>query len=416
MYDYRLGYHIMAKPMGALCNIRCDYCFYLEKCSFFSQDENFKMSDPVLENYIRKYIQTQKIPEISFVWQGGEPMLAGIDFYKRVVELQKKYAAGKSIKNSLQTNGILLTEQWCEFLYENNFMVGLSLDGPKHIHDLHRKDKAGNGTFQSVMKGFNLLKKYNIDFNIMACVSKEASYEPLEIYMFFKSIGAKFIQFTPVVERLPDERDLELGLRNSSPPKSKPEDMEKKVTEWSVEPTKFGDFLIEIFDQWVKNDVGDIFVMNFEWALTSWIGLQSTICIFSDECSGCSIIEHNGDIYSCDHFVFPDYKIGNILEDMPNKLMSSKVQREFGKRKKESLTSTCKECEVLFACKGECPRHRFEKDLIGEYGQSYLCKGYKKYFRHIHPYMKAMGQLIENNIPVSKIMTLHKEPIVIVRK
>lgn len=405
------GYHLMAKPFGPICNIKCEYCFYLEKKSLFQNTEKYKMSYEVLENYIKKYIETQDIPEINFVWQGGEPTFASLDFYKDVVKLQKKYAGNKNITNSLQTNGLLIDDDWCKFLKENNFLVGLSLDGNKDIHNKYRKDIFGNGTFDRVFNSLKMLQDYNIDFNVLASVSRYSSQYPLEIYNFFKENKIKYIQFSPIVERLPDEEAKKLSLTHSIPNSNSNE----KVTDYSAEPESYGDFLISIFDEWVKKDVGEIFVMNFEWALTSWLGLDSTICLFGKECSGCTVVEHNGDIYSCDHYVYPDYKIGNIITDNPRSIIDSDKQKSFG-LKKSDLPKNCLRCDALFACRGECPKNRFDKFYDGEEGKNYLCEGYKKYFYHIHPYMKAMRELLENNIDIREIMRIKESPIVVVKK
>ena len=301
----------------------------------------------------------------------------------------------KNITNSLQTNGLLIDDDWCKFLKENNFLVGLSLDGNKDIHNKYRKDIFGNGTFDRVFNSLKLLQDYNIDFNVLASVSRYSSKYPLEIYNFFKENKIKYIQFSPIVERLPDEEAKKLSLTHSIPNSNSNE----KVTDYSVEPESYGDFLISIFDEWVKKDVGEIFVMNFEWALTSWLGLDSTICLFRKECSGCTVVEHNGDIYSCDHYVYPDYKIGNIINDNPRSIIDSDKQKSFG-LKKSNLPKNCLRCDALFACRGECPKNRFDKFYDGEEGKNYLCEGYKKYFYHIHPYMKAMRELLENNIDI----------------
>lgn len=400
----------MAKPMGPICNLNCDYCFYLEKKSLFPALEQFRMSDQVLETYIKIYMQ-QDIPEISFVWQGGEPMLAGIEFYEKAWELQQMYANGRKVTNALQTNGTLLNDEWCQFLKSHNFSVGLSLDGPEKVHNRHRKNQCGKGAFAQVMEGLRLLQKYQIDYNVLACVTGDEKEDPLEIYHFFKRQGVKCIQFTPVVERKPDEDSEKLRLCHAMPGK---EDTSTELMEWSVKPAQYGDFLIRIFDEWVKKDVGDIFVMNFEWALTSWLGLENTMCVFTKQCGGCGIIEHDGDIYSCDHYMYPQYRLGNILESHPAVLMTSERQKQFGEMKEKGLPEKCRKCEVLFACRGECPRHRF--GVSGqEDGVSYLCEGYKNFFWHIHPYMKAMVQLIENDLPASRIMTLREEPVVIVK-
>lgn len=404
------GYHILTKPIGPLCNLDCKYCFYLEKQSFYHEQDNFKMSDEVLEAFIDQYISSQDIPEIQFVWQGGEPTLNGLDFYRKVISLQEKYAKGKKIVNSIQTNGVLLDDLWCRFLKEHDFLVGISIDGPGEIHNRYRVDRGGNHTFDKVINAIQLLQKYHVQFNTLVCVTKESSKKPIEVYQFLKQQGIKYIQFTPIIERVPDEVDSQMGLKHASP-NSKASSY--GLTDFSVESGEYGNFLIEIFDLWVRNDVGKIFVMNFEWALEAWIGLPSTVCIFAKECGKALAIEHNGDIYSCDHYVYPENLLGNILKDHPKELLESDKQKRFGQSKHNSLPQECLDCEVKFACNGECPRHRFAKTYDGKPGLSYLCEDYKKYYYHIHPYMKVMVQLIENNLPPSQVMEAIKGPIVI---
>ena len=407
------GFHMLAKPTGPLCNLDCGYCFYTEKESLFSGQPTYRMSDEVLETFIKKYIESQHSPEVPFVWQGGEPTLIGLDFYKKVIKYQSKYAKNKVIKNSLQTNGTLLNEEWCEFLAKHDFMVGLSLDGPEFIHDRYRVDRGQQPTFHKVMRALTLLKEYAVEFNVLTCITKESAHYPLEIYRFFKEQEIRFVQFIPIVERTPDSSAKEWGLRHGAPSSPKNEQAHDQVTAWTVDPEVYGDFLITIFDEWVRKDVGDFHIMNFEWALTSWLGLPSNICIFSKRCGQAVVMEHTGDIYSCDHYVYPTYKLGNILEDRPIDLVDSTEQREFGASKELDLPQECLTCEVRFACHGECPKRRFSKTATGEPGLNYLCKGYKKYFRHIHPYMKVMVQLIENNLPVSHVKDVIKGPLII---
>jgi uncharacterized protein len=410
------GYHIMVKPIGPVCNLECSYCFYTEKKTFFPQLNNFSMSNEILEAFIKKYITSQMIPEINFMWQGGEPTLLGLDFYKKVISLQKKYASGKKIINSLQTNGTLLNEEWCLFLRNEGFLVGLSLDGPASFHDVYRVDRTGWPTHSKVKNALSMLKKYNVPFNVLVCVTRESSVYPLKIYRYFKEQGVKYIQFTPIVERIPDNRVPGMGLRHAPPPNLQNEQDNLLVSPATVEPEAYGDFLIHIFEDWVRNDVGKMFIMNFEWALESWLGLPSTICIFSEECGRTLAMEHNGDLYSCDHYVYPDYRLGNILTDNPSNIIDSVEQRKFGQVKKTALPEECSECEVVFACRGECPRHRFKISYKSEPGLSYLCAGYKKYFRHIHRYMKVMAKLIENDLPASQVMEVVNRPVVIINK
>ncbi|MBP2652359.1 MAG: arylsulfatase activating protein AslB [Firmicutes bacterium] len=401
--------HILAKPIGPQCNLNCEYCFYTEKTALFSQSQNFHMSDEVLETYIQKYIAAAKAPEVPFVWQGGEPTLLGVAFFRQAVALQKKYAGDKKIVNSLQTNGTLLDEDWCYFLKKNEFLVGLSLDGPEAIHDRYRLSPTGAPTFTKVMQGLRLLQKHDIPVNVLCCVTKESAYQALAIYQFFKNNDVKFIQFIPIVERQPDIKAVKLGLRHGTPV-SHPT---SGITQWTVEPEAYGNFLITIFDEWVRNDVGNLHVMNFEWALEAWLGLAATVCVFANQCGEALVMEHDGTVYSCDHYVYPEYQLGNILISTPAKMVQSEQQHRFGLAKKEGLPSYCRTCEAEFACHGECPKHRFLQTPDGEAGLNYLCAGYKKYFRHIHPYMKVMRQLIENNLSPAKVMDVIKGPLIV---
>ncbi|MFB3168678.1 anaerobic sulfatase maturase [Neobacillus sp. 179-C4.2 HS] len=410
------GFHILAKPSGPICNLDCHYCFYTEKEAFFTGTSKFRMSEEIIEVFISQYIKSQDVDEIPFVWQGGEPTLMGLEFYKRVIELQKKYGTGKRITNSLQTNGTLLTEEWCKFLADHNFLVGLSLDGPESIHDRYRVDRGGKPTFHKVLNALHLLKKYNVSFNVLVCVTKNSSMHPLEIYNFFKKEGVEFIQFIPIVERLPDTEAIKLGLRHATPPSVIQEEGQKAVSDWTVDSEEYGDFLIAIFDEWVRKDVGKIHVMNFEHALTSWLGLPATTCFFAETCGRAGIVEHNGDVYSCDHFMYPEYKLGNIFDDAFNEMIDSNKQRAFGENKKSSLPKYCQSCEVRFACNGECPKQRFLLTPDGEPGLNYLCAGYKKYFHHIHKYMKVMVQLIENGLPAAEVMEVIKKPLIVKRR
>jgi uncharacterized protein len=410
------GFHILTKPIGPICNLNCKYCFYTEKTAFYPEKKDFRMSDEVLEAFIHKYISSQQIPEIQFVWQGGEPTLMNLDFFHKVISLQKKYADGKKIINSLQTNGTLIDDKWCKFLKENDFLVGLSLDGPAELHDLYRMDINGNPTLNKVINTLYLLKEYEIPYNVLLCVTRESSKYPIKVYNFLKKLGVEYIQFTPIVERIPDDMSAQIGLKHASPASKDDENQQKLVTDFSVEAGAYGDFLIKIFDEWVQKDVGSIYVMNFEWALEAWMGLPSTICIFSKQCGSALALEHNGDIYSCDHYVYPEYYLGNILVSNPKEMVEMNKQKAFGQNKESSLPEVCRECEVKFACNGECPRHRFVRTYDNKPGLSYLCQDYKKFFRHIHPYMKVMVQLIENNLPASKVMDVIKGPLVITKK
>ena len=406
------GFHIMAKPIGPVCNLNCEYCFYLEKKALFAENENYRMSDKVLKAFVQKYIRSNDIPEIPFAWQGGEPMLMGLDFFKKAVRLQKQYSHGKKITNALQTNGILLDDAWCEFLAKNSFLVGISLDGPQDLHNLHRVDGRGRGTFSALMKAVELMQTHGVEYNVLACITRESARRPLDVYHFFKDHGVEFIQFIPVVERMSDNETRALGLKLAMPPDGVVENM-ANVTPWTVESESYGDFFISIFEEWVRNDVGKTFVMNFEWALMSWMGGDSTVCQFSRQCGKSVIMEHDGNIYACDHFMYPRYLLGNILSIDPKQLIDSPQQKDFGARKETALPHCCRECDVLFACRGGCPKHRFAATFAKEPGLNYLCAGHKKYFRHINKYMTVMRQLLENNLPVSHIMEATRGPLVI---
>ncbi len=407
------GIHVVAKPIGPACNLDCEYCFYLEKQALFGAGGQCRMPDKVLAAFIPNYIQSQPTPVVEFVWQGGEPTLLGMDFFRRAVELQNPFLKKKTITNSLQTNGTLLTDDWCRFLKEHGFMVGISLDGPKEIHDRHRRDRAGNGTFDRVMRGLKLLQKHGVEYNVMACVARETAKRPLEVYRFLRDEGVEFIQFAPIVERLPDRRSTELGLRFACPASLSAEEEQKEVTSWSVDPERYGDFLIAVYEEWVRNDVGRIFVMNFEWALNAWIGNPSPVCVHAARCGSALVMEHNGDVYACDHCVYPQYRLGNIMEDPLSNMVERSLQSGFGVTKETTLPRLCRECDVVAACRGGCPKHRFVKTYMGEPGLHYLCPGYKKFFRHIRKYLSAMTRLLENGLPASLVMDAAKGPLVI---
>ena len=407
------GIHIVAKPIGPVCNLNCEYCFYLEKQALFGPNEKYRMSDEVLRAYITKYITSQPTPVVEFVWQGGEPTLLGIDFFKRVIELQKPFAGRKTITNSLQTNGTLLTEKWCSFLKKHNFMVGISLDGPQEIHDRYRKDRKCNGTFEQVMRGLRLLQKHAVEHNVLACVARETALQPLEIYRFFKGEGIEFIQFTPIVERMPDVCDSQLGLRLAGPATLNGVEVQSALTPWTVIPEEYGDFLIAIYEEWVRHDVGKVFVMNFEWALNAWIGNPSPVCVHAKTCGRSVVIEHNGDVFACDHCVYPQYRLGNITTDKLSGMVERSLQSGFGVAKEKALPRWCRECEVLAACQGGCPKHRFAKTHYNEPGLHYLCEGYKKFFIHIRKYCQTMTQLLGNGLPASYIMEAIKGPLVV---
>ncbi len=410
------GIHVVVKPVGPSCNLNCEYCFYLEKKALFSPEGTYRMNDEVLRSFITSYITTQPTPVVEFVWQGGEPTLLGIDFFKRVIELQRVFAGEKIINNALQTNGTLLTDQWCAFLREHNFMVGISLDGPQDIHDRYRRDRAGNGSFERGMRGLRLLQEHGVEYNVLASVARETASSPLDVYRFLRDSGVEFIQFAPIVERLPDARSRQHGLQLSGPASLKRVEKDTEVTLWTVIPEEYGDFLIAVYEEWVRRDVGKVFVMNFEWALNAWIGNPSPVCVHARQCGGSLVMEHNGDVYACDHFVYPQYRLGNILTDSLPALVKHSRQNGVGVMKETALPLRCRECGVLAACRGGCPKHRFAKTWDDQPGLQYLCPGYEKFFLHIRKYLRAMTQLLDNGLPASHIMEAVKGPLVIQMK
>ncbi|MDZ7332431.1 MAG: anaerobic sulfatase-maturation protein [candidate division KSB1 bacterium] len=395
-----IAFHIIAKPIGPICNLNCSYCFYLEKENLYPDHRNWRMSDEVLESFVRQYLQCNEAPVVNFAWQGGEPTLLGIDFFKTVVALQKRYADGKTIENAFQTNGILLNDQWCEFLAENRFLVGLSLDGPENLHNMHRVDKAGQGSFDRVMQGLERLKKHGVEFNILTAVNRANSQLPLEVYHFLKQVGSGFIQFIPIVER------VRISHHHPHRQLVSPDDQsEAVVADWSVEPVQFGKFLIEIFDEWVRNDVGRQFIQLFEVALQRWSGQEPSLCLFAETCGKALAIEHNGDLYSCDHFVYPTHRLGNILERSLIELVTSDQQRRFGNNKHDRLPQFCHDCSVLFICRGECPKNRFMQTPTGQVGLNYLCEGYRVFFEHIDLYMKFMANELRHCRAPANVMS-----------
>jgi uncharacterized protein len=393
------AFHIMSKPVGPICNMDCKYCFYLEKENLYPDQSSWAMPDDVLEAYIRQYIEAQSIPVVNFAWQGGEPTVLGVDFFRKVVELEKRYAGGKQIENAFQTNGILLDDKWGEFLAANRFLVGLSIDGPRELHDCYRLDKGGQPTFSRVMRGLGYLKKHGVEFNTLTVVHRKNSRRPLEVYRFLKEAGSQFLQFIPIVERIAARPDPQ-GLVLIGPSYQE----QAKVSDWSVEPLEFGKFLSAIFDEWVRKDVGRTFVQIFDVALESWLGMGQSLCVFRETCGAAMALEHNGDLYSCDHYVYPENRLGNVLEQPLAALAGSAQQREFGEAKLSALPRYCRECDVRFACNGECPKHRFIRTPDGEPGLNYLCAGYKHFFKHIDPYMRFMAEELRHERPPANVM------------
>lgn len=395
----------MTKPIGPICNLDCKYCFYLEKEKLFPANENFRMSDEVLESYISQYIQQQNVPEVSFAWQGGEPTLLGVKFFRKVVELQAQYANGKVITNALQTNGTLLNDEWGEFLAENRFLVGLSIDGPAKLHDAYRVTKKGGRSYAKVLAGLQLLKKHRVEFNTLTVVNAVNSRHPLEVYRFLRDIGSGFIQFIPLVERLADAEAKELGLDLAVPPRVDEEgSVRMPVTDWSAQPKAYGQFLCDIFDEWVRRDVGRTFVQIFDVTLGNWMGTGGGLCVFSETCGTALAMEHNGDVYSCDHYVYPRYKLGNLLNQSLGEMVSSEFQRQFGVDKKSTLPRYCRECDVRHLCHGECPKHRFLRTPDGEAGLNYFCAAYKQFFHHSGPAMQIMARLLQSGRAPAEIM------------
>lgn len=386
------AFNIMIKPVGSLCNLRCRYCYYLDKADIYGGKEP-RMTYEMLETFIREYIAANDVPEVLFNWHGGEPLLMGLDFYRKAIQLQEKYASGKIIRNALQTNATLVTAEWAAFFRENGFLIGVSLDGPKDVHDCYRAGKGGGSTFERVVKGIADLYKAGVDYNIMATVNRKSEGRGLEIYQFLKGAGTRFIQFMPVLEHVKGGRIVS------------PDEEGSQIAPWSVSAEGFGRFLCDIFDYWVRHDVGSVFINQFDSTLAMWCGEQPGTCTFAQTCGGNSVIEHNGDLYPCDHFVYEDYRIGNVLETDLRTLMASEKQIRFGIDKRNGLPKKCVTCRWYFACHGECPKHRFNRTDSGEPGLNALCDGYSMFFSHVAPYMERMKQLLSEGRPPADIMT-----------
>jgi uncharacterized protein len=400
-------FHLLTKPIGPICNLDCKYCFYLEKEKLYPGERQWRMSDEVLTEYVRQYIQSQPGPEVYFAWQGGEPTLLGVDFFRKAVALQKQFAGGKNISNALQTNGTLLDDEWCRFLAQEKFLIGLSIDGPRELHDQYRMDKGQKPTFDRVMHGLELLKQHRVDFNTLTVVSDANSRRPLEVYQFLKSIGSEFLQFIPLVERTVPSKSHEVGFA-APPVLGHADNLKSPVTPWSVQAEQYGKFLCAIFDEWVRRDVGKVFVQLFDVALGNWMGLGSSLCVFAEKCGAAMAIEHNGDVYSCDHYVYPKYRLGNVMNQSLGGMVGSPQQQKFGNDKADLLPRYCRECEVRFACNGECPKHRFIQTPDGEEGLNYLCAAYKRFFNHIDPHMKTMARLLHEGCAAADIMQINR--------
>lgn len=385
--------YVMTKPIGAVCNLRCNYCYYLEKDKLQPEGSTHKMSDSMLELFTEQYIHAQPGQQVLFTWHGGEPLLLGVDYYKKALRFQQPYRRDWQIENVLQTNGTLLTDEWCRFFKENNFLIGLSLDGPEHCHDRYRKNVAGKGSFKEVMRGLELLQKHKVEFNILSVVNDYNVKYPLEVYNFFKSVGAQYIQFSPVVERIDSTGMLSFAQK-----------IEGELTPWSVPALEYGKFLCKIFDEWVRKDVGETYVTVFDATLAGYVNTAPGVCIYSKTCGHAAALEANGDLYACDHFVFPEYKLGNIRDKTITEMILSEEQFKFGNDKWINLPETCFKCRFLPLCNGECPKNRIVK-VDGEKGaHNYLCPGLKLYFIHTEPFMKFMANELANERSPANIM------------
>ena len=404
------AFNVMVKPTGPVCNLNCTYCYYLDKKKLYPGRNDFKLPEDLLEKFIKEYIEAQQVPVVTFVWQGGEPTLLGIEYFKKIVEIQKKYSAGKNIENAFQTNGTRLDDDWCKFFTDNKILVGISIDGEEHNHDRFRKTNSGGPTFKIVMKGIELLHRHKVEFNTLSVVNSYNVHYGTETYRFLKKIGSGFMQFLPAVERIGDISG------DDRPSVVSPVYNQKAVvTDWSVGARDYGKFLISIFNEWVRNDVARYYVQIFDATLANFVGEMPGVCIFSETCGDALAMEHNGDIFSCDHYVFPEYFLGNINDKSLAAMATSQEQFDFGVSKRNSLPSFCLRCEVRYACHGECPKHRIINTPDGKPGLNYLCEGYKMFFKHAEPYMEFMAkELKAKRAPANVMQWLrNKENIVV---
>ncbi len=394
------AFHVMLKPAGPSCNLNCTYCYYLEKKKLYPSEKQFRMSDELLEEYTKQFIEAHQIPVVTFTWQGGEPTLMGLDFFKKAIDLQKKYGGGKTIENAFQTNGTRLNEDWCKFFTDNNILVGISIDGEEHNHDHYRKTNSGKPTFKSAMKGIELLHKHKVEFNTLSCVNSYNVAYATETYRFLKKIGSGFIQFLPVVERSANKQDND-QLNLVSPIFGD----NATVTDWSVSGKEFGAFLIKVFNEWVRHDVAKYYVQIFDTSLANYVGEMPGLCVFSETCGDALVMEHNGDLFSCDHYVYPEYFLGNIKEVPMIDLVKSQRQFDFGIDKRNKLPRYCLQCDVRYACHGECPKHRFINTPEGQPGLNYLCEGYKNFFKYVEPYMDYMAKELKAKRAPANVMS-----------
>ena len=390
--------YVMTKPVGPLCNMNCEYCYYLEKSELYTGRKGFKMSEDLLERFTNEYINCQTSPFVLFTWHGGEALLRGINFYRKALRLQQQYGRGREISNCIQTNGLLLNDEWCRFFKDNNFLVGISIDGPERVHDHYRTDYGGRGTFSRVMRGIELMQKHGVEFNTLSVINDYNVNYPVEVYRFFREIGSRYMQFTPIVESLGTRADgLELLTADDNPD-------DKEIASWSVPPLAYGNFYIRIFNEWVHRDVGRYYVQLFDATLACTVGEQPGVCLYAKTCGHALAMEHNGDVYACDHFVYPEYLQGNILLNSLTGITLSKEQIRFGNDKYDRLPLQCQECKYLTLCNGECPKNRIATADNGEYGLNYLCPGLKRYFEHVSTYMQFMANELRNERPPANIM------------
>lgn len=395
----------MIKPVGSACNLDCDYCYYLGKADLYAGRQP-KMNDELLELYISQYIEAVQVPTVTFCWHGGEPLLAGLDFYEKAVALQEKYRGAKQIENSLQTNGLLVNKDWCDFFREKQFLIGISLDGPKEIHDAYRHDRGGHPTFDRVMRAVEMMAVNGVEYNTLSTINNRCAGQGKHVYQFMRSVS-RYMQFLPVVEKVLPPTGMNIGGNNVSSqrvPIVPPGTEGAIIAPWSITPKAFGRFMCDIFDEWVISDVGERFVQLFDITLAQWCGVKPSLCSFCPSCGDGLVVEHNGDVYMCDHFVYPEYRLGNILEEPLAQLQRKPELFRFGIEKRNGLPSDCRKCEYLFACRGECPKHRFATTRRGEKGLNTLCEGYKHFFSYTAPYMEQMRSLLEQGRDASGII------------
>ena len=397
------SFAVMAKPIGPLCNLSCSYCYYKEKSSLYPEVSNYVMPDAVLESFISQYFDLNGADGADFAWQGGEPLLLGLDFFEKVIRLQERHARGRRFSNTIQTNGTLINDLWCEFFVRNKILLGLSIDGPPELHDCYRRDNHDNPTGQRVIEAAALLSKHGVEFNTLTTISDVNAQKPLETYAFLKEIGQGFMQFIPLVERIPGPGAQSLGLSLDIPPGGGG-DYGVQVTPWSVSPEAFGTFYTTIFDEWVRHDVGTVFVQLFDVTLANHLGAPPVVCYYSRNCGQAGLLEHNGDMYACDHFVYPATRLGNIMTTDMADMLTGERQKTFGLAKSLALPTYCTTCRMLFACHGECPKNRIAWTPDGEPGLNYLCTGYKRFFGHSWEAMQRMAQLVKSGQPASLIM------------